>query len=311
MTLLKRMLAALGSLIVASANAGDVPCPSMTLRAVTTADGSGVTTISTALDGGADGGQHARQDASPQYLTSVIGSLHWIQGPKLVTIDGKATFAVPARFVFLGREDTDKLMELLQNPIERQYYLFSPIDFSWYGLISYAETGHISEHDVLNANELLEKIRLSTEASNKRRDATGWGRVVISGWRQLPSFDSLTKKLEWAVSALDADHVAVTNFNTRILGRTGILSVDLVADESQFETAVLDFRAAMKSLRFVAGQKYEDYRQGDQMASYGMSQLVANETRPRGDVPLSEWGLAMFAAMSLIAIGRKSLRRRK
>jgi uncharacterized membrane-anchored protein len=99
----------------------------MTIRAVTTTDGSGVTTISTALDGGADGGQHARQDASPQHLTSVIGSLHWIQGPKIVTIDGKATFAVPARFVFLGREDTDKLMDLLQNPIERQYISLVPL----------------------------------------------------------------------------------------------------------------------------------------------------------------------------------------
>ncbi|MGF6787047.1 putative membrane-anchored protein [Paraburkholderia sp. 35.1] len=265
----------------------------------------------------ADDEQSVASVTSRQYVNSVIQSLQWIRGPRVVTIDKKAAFSVPAGFLLLKEGDTDRLMKLLQNPIQRQYYFFCPPDFSWYALISYTETGRVLPNEQLDPKAILDSIKANTQGSNLERDASGWGRISVSGWRRLPRFDERTKRLEWAVSAVDSEGVAVTNFNTRILGRTGIVSVDLVVEDAGFEAAISSVRDAMRNLAFLPGERYEDYRDGDPTAKYGVSGLVADGTREGHGATLSGWlvvmfsGMILFAGMVLFGIARRASRGRK
>jgi uncharacterized membrane-anchored protein len=67
----------------------------------------------------------------------------------------------------------------------------------------------------------------------------------------------------------------VVNYNTRILGRRGVTSVTVVADPEGLDEAVRDFKTVIQNFSYVNGERYDEYKQGDKVAEYGLAALVA------------------------------------
>jgi len=204
-----------------------------------------------------------------------IKSLHWIYGPKEVTLGSMAKFKVPEGYMFLEPEDTAKLMEIYHNsPSYKDEYYFGPKDFKWFGIFSYDDTGHVSDKEEIDADSLIKTIKEGTEQANKYREEKGWEPMHITGWRYKPFYDFETKRLSWAIDATSGGQ-QITNYNTRILGRTGVTSAVLVVNPDKLEEVVYTFNDVVNGYKFNDDKKYSAFKDGDKVAKYGLAALIA------------------------------------
>ncbi len=210
---------------------------------------------------------------SPEQAQKVLKSLSWIEGPTVVDVGVNARFMVPANYVFLNPADTQRILELMQNPSSGKQSYFGPKDMRWFALFEYDETGYVPDDEKIDAVEILDSIRQGTEVANKERAKRGWAPVEVLGWKYQPFYDPATKRLEWAIDGQSGND-KVINYNTRILARTGVTSAVLVADPSILQTAVPEFKSAVSGYEFIQGQRYAEFKPGDRMAEFGLAALI-------------------------------------
>ena len=65
------------------------------------------------------------------------------------------------------------------------------------------------------------------------------------------------------------------NHSVRLLGRGGVMHADLVADPAQVGSAVDAFDNILGGYSYVTGQRYSEWREGDKVAAYGLTALIA------------------------------------
>ena len=208
------------------------------------------------------------------HQNAIIESLDWINGPKFVNVGLNASFNVPEGYVFLNPQDTATLMELIQNPKSLNEYFFGPNDMHWFGLFSYEDTGYVKDDEKIDASSLLESLKAGTEAGNKIRIQKGWPTMTILGWKYKPFYDPQTKRLDWAIDGI-SDNVPVINYNTRILGRSGVTSVTLVTGPDNLQADVADFKNTVDNYQFNSDNQYSAFKEGDKIAEYGLMALIA------------------------------------
>ncbi len=215
-----------------------------------------------------------QSDGAANEYQQALSQLNWIKGPKSVDLFNKASINIPQGFVFLSPADTQKFMTLNHNLSDQEEYLFAPDDLRWFGIFSFSGDGYIKDNDKIDDSKILESIKSNTEEGNQQRREKGWGQMHVVGWKIPPYYDGETKHLEWAINAKDDNDAAVINFNTRILGRTGVTSVVLVADPQTLDQAVREFKDSIKTYDYASGERYAEYKAGDKVAEYGLAALI-------------------------------------
>ena len=178
-------------------------------------------------------------------------------------------FALPGGYVYITRG----LMALYQNPISTEEYYVAPVDERWFSVFSYDDTGHIKDDEEIDADALLESIRAGTEAGNRERRDMGWPEMKIIGWQYKPRYSEESNRLSWAVLA-ESDGQQIVNYNTRLLGRTGVMSATLVAAPETLDQSVAEFEAMLTGFDYKPGNLYAEYKDGDKLAAYGLAALV-------------------------------------
>jgi uncharacterized membrane-anchored protein len=229
--------------------------------------------LAAASSAGALAQGNADNDAAAIQARETLKNLNWIRGPQTVTVFDVASITVPPGYVFLNPEDTQKFNTLSQNPSSGTEYLLAPEDLRWASFLSFRPDGYVKDDERIDAASILDSIKRGTRASNKERRKRGWPEMTIIGWKRPPSYDSQTKRLEWAINAA-TDHSSVINFNTRILGRRGVTSVVLVVDPERLDTAVGEFKASLGTYTYSSSERYAAFRPGDRIAQYGLGALV-------------------------------------
>lgn len=205
-----------------------------------------------------------------------LAELDWQVGPTEGSISNKAKIHVPDGYVFLGKEDTKKLMEMMENIPGENEYVFAPNDLSWFAVFRFNPVGYVKDDETLDPKSLLDTVTRGTEQANVERRKRGWSTMTILGWRFQPRYDKQNNLLEWAFLAKeDRTNSQIINYNTRLLGRTGVMEVVLVADPAVLDTSVAAFKKAIKGYSFVSGERYADYRKGDRVAEFGLAALIA------------------------------------
>src|SRR3546814_19375565 len=64
------------------------------------------------------------------------------------------------------------------------------------------------------------------------------------------------------------------NYNTRLLGRRGVMEVVLVADPQTLDASIASFQELVPGYELGAGEKYAEFREGDHVAEYGLAALI-------------------------------------
>jgi len=208
--------------------------------------------------------------------TPNIEEVKWQDGPSVGNLSSIATIQVPGGYVFADANDTRILMEEMKNPISGiEMGFIAPEDLDWFVVFEFDDDGYVpdDDKDSLDADAMLESIKKGTEAGNKERLQRGWPTMTIVGWEQKPRYNTATNNLEWAVKARGEGGLII-NYNTRILGRSGVMRLTLVADPNTLAPTLSKFKDLLAGYVFNQGQKYAEYKQGDKMAKYGLAALV-------------------------------------
>lgn len=217
-----------------------------------------------------------------------LSNINWQIGPGKVDLGAHAEIHLPKGYRLAGPDDARLLLEAMENPTSGNEFLVAPPSYGsvwaalfgstkdWFVVFEFDPMGYVrdDEKDSLDADAMLKSIREGNTQSNKERQRRGWATLEVVGWEEPPNYDPETNNLVWAVRA-QSEGRPVVNYNTRLLGRRGVMVVNLVADPDELAAAVPAFKDLLKGYSFKPGQRYAEFRAGDAVAKYGLTALVA------------------------------------
>jgi uncharacterized membrane-anchored protein len=150
----------------------------------------------------------------------------------------------------------------------------SQADEEWFATLRYEPEGYIKDDDRIDGDEILSAIREGTGEDNKERVQKGFKAIRIDGWSDPPRYDKSVHHLVWALDVSDDEGKSV-NYNTRILGRKGFVSINLVTAPERLAGYKPQAAALLSSTTFTKGARYEDFNEKtDKVAEYGLAGLV-------------------------------------
>lgn len=203
----------------------------------------------------------------------------WVAGPTHVRLGDIAEMTLPGGYRFADAEATQMLMEAMGNPSSGQEMgLIAPDgEGDWFIVFEYDPVGFIEDddHEEIDADALLKSISQATEAANEQRREMGGGELHVTGWSEPPYYDPNSNNLKWALEAVDEVGGSVVNYNVRLLGRGGYMSATLVSDPSLLATHKPEAERLLQGFSYVDGKRYADFIDGDKLAGYGLTALIA------------------------------------
>ncbi len=234
-------------------------------------------------------------------------AIDWQEGPCKAAIGNIAEIQVPEGFQFTGASGTQTVLQILENPVAgNELGLMMPLDedVNWFIVFEFDDCGYVKddEKDELDADAILKSIREGNDRANEERRRRGWSGLEIVGWEKSPAYDPQSNNLEWAIRG-QSEGESVVNYNTRLLGRTGVMSANLVVDPSEMSSALPQFQSLLNDYTFQTGKKYSEFRSGDKIAKYGLTALVTGGVAAvalKAGLFKKFWKLIVFA---VIAVG--------
>lgn len=241
-------------------------------------------------------------------LADQMASLNWVRSPSTVQITDKANLKITGNQLYLDSIETNKFLKMNGNlPRMNSYTLLEGKEF-WFAIFDFTAEGYVKDNEKINADELLKALKEGNVKSLEERKKQGLAPLYLDGWYIPPRYDTETKRLEWATKLRDETNTPLINFTTRILGRSGYMSVTLVSSPENLDRDIKSFKAALKNFDYVNGERYSEWREGDKVAAYGLGALVvggaAAAVASKGGFKFL-WAIALAAFAGLFGIFKK------
>ena len=191
-----------------------------------------------------------------------------------------ATLDIPTGYRFLNGEDAAKLMEAYGNLPSTYDGMIATDSLDWLVLFEFEKSGYVKddEKDELNAKKLLSTMQEQQELGNEYRQERGLEPMFLDGWAVEPKYNETTNNLEWGLLLRSGSSGQFVNYNTKLLGREGIMNVTLICDLDKLPTVLPTYQDLLLGHKYNSGKSYADYRQGDKLAEYGLTALIAGGT---------------------------------
>lgn len=224
---------------------------------------------------------------APADPTAFEKGLHKRTGDVVVS-GADAVLHLGSKYYFLdAAEAKDVLVKIWGNPPSSANDVLgivmpadkTVLDNSWGAVITWNGTGYVTDDDASTANydKVLDDLRAGEADDNAERKQQGYPGMHIVGWAQPPSYDKAQHSLIWARDfKIDGAPADALNYDVRVLGRKGVLSMNMLWDMphlSEVRAAAADFG---KVATFNSGSTYAEYNAStDKAAGYGLAGLVA------------------------------------
>lgn len=260
------------------------------------------------------------QAAYQEHVQELTKDLHYQEG----TADlpgGVAHLDLPKGFRYLNPADAKKVVvDLWGNPPQSANDILGLVvpageeltsGESWAIVLSFEEDGYVSDKDAdkIDYNDLLSQLKENSRKVNEARKAQGYDTMELTGWAVTPRYDHDSKVLYWAkrYSVPDADEDTL-NYDVRVLGRRGVLSLNGVAGISRVNDIGTATPAIVSMVKFNDGHKYADFNPStDKEAGYSLAGLVlggAVAAKIAGKVGLlAKLGAILVAGKKFVVLG--------
>jgi uncharacterized membrane-anchored protein len=202
---------------------------------------------------------------------------HWIDTPGIVDLGHDISLTLPERHAYLNGPEAAKL--LAKNGSFHNDNLVGLVvgkaeGSTWFVTIRYDEEGYVKDTDPIDSAELLKAMKDGTEEANEERKQRGFPAFHVTGWSEEPYYEKSVHHLVWAL-LVHGEKVDSVNFNTRVLGRRGVVSLDLVCDPGDLTADKPEVADLLAGTAFKPGARYEDFEvKHDKVAQYGLAGLV-------------------------------------
>jgi uncharacterized membrane-anchored protein len=213
---------------------------------------------------------HSQENATLQK----VQALSWKDTAAPGNIAGKATFKLDGGLRLLDAPSTSEFLTLLGNLPQANSYIVAKRNLEWFSVFSFAPEGYVVDDEKIDADALLKALKERNAQSESERKSKGLPSLFLEGWFIPPRYDEITKRIEWATLLRNDGGEKTVNFSTKILGRSGHMSVILVSDPERLNADIKEFKSALTGFEFVQGERYAEWKQGDKVAAYGLGALV-------------------------------------
>lgn len=252
--------------------------------------------------------------AAKKFYDSVDASMKYETG-EIKLSNGVAKLNVPSGFKYLNAEQSKYVLtELWGNPPSENILgmIFPENDGpgtegSYAFIITYQPIGYVKDDDAadIDYDELLKSMQDDEKAENEQRAKDGYQSVHTLGWAQKPFYDKTNKTLHWAMKLQFGRHESQTlNYDVRILGRKGILSLNAVAGISELELVKKDIDKVLHIASFTEGNTYGDFDSNvDEVAAWTIGGLVAGKVLLKAGVWAGILKFGKFIIIGIAALG--------
>jgi uncharacterized membrane-anchored protein len=236
------------------------------------------------LAAGSLGAQEQQQEFDPEAFNA---SLKYQSGTVSLR-NGLATLNLPEGYRYLDPDQAQRLLvEGWGNPPgDKPLGMIVPAainpmtDEGWGVIITYVEDGYVKDGDAakIDYDEMLTEMQTATREGNAERVQAGYSPMELVGWAERPHYDAAAHKLYWARELkVDTFSTHTLNYDVRVLGRQGVLSLNAIAGMQQLPTVQRDMQGVLNFVEFNEGNRYADFSDGDKVAAYGIGALVAGK----------------------------------
>ena len=261
----------------------------------------------------------AAADEIPAQAQAFLKSLHPETGN--VSVPGaQATLKLEKGYSFLpASEAQDVLTRLWNNPPDKDVLgMILPSEDmkvlldekAWAVVVTFVDEGYVSDEDAakLDYNQMLKDMQDDSKDDNAERLKQGYPAIELVGWAEPPHYDAASHKLYWARNlkfkkADGSSDGASLNYDIRVLGRRGYLSLNAVAPIDQLAQVRADMPKVLEMTEFNEGERYTDYNaKTDKAAAYGIGALVAGGIAAKAGL-FAKLGALLLAFKKLIVVG--------
>lgn len=225
----------------------------------------------------------AQEATSPD--SDPLAALNFLDGTQTIE-SADAVLALDEQFRFLAQADARRVLEEFWGnpPDDTVLGLVVPAAVrldqpdSWVAVVTYSEDGYVSDADAhaIDYDAMLRDMKDGAVEENEMRREAGYPTVELVGWASPPRYDAANKKLHWAKElAFEGDDGHTVNYDVRVLGRRGYLSLNAIGNLDQLAAMQAGMERLIPQVEFVAGERYADFDAStDKVAAYGLAALV-------------------------------------
>ncbi|MBV7529668.1 DUF2167 domain-containing protein [Chitinophaga sp. sic0106] len=272
-----------------------------------------------------------------EQVNHIIDSIRSTQKYETGTIQlpgGKAEIKIPAGFKFLNAEQSKYVLtKLWGNPEANAANTLGMIfpeksdpfsDSSYAFIVEFEDIGYVKDDDAekIDYDEMLKTMQKEEKGENEERAKAGYAAIHFVGWAQKPFYDKENKVLHWAKEIHFDDHEAganTLNYQIRILGRHGILSLNAVCTMQELPLVKADISKVLHMATFTEGNTYFDFDpKVDDVAAWTIGGLVAGKILAKvGFFALilkflaAGWKFIVLGFLALVGYLRKFIGRKK
>jgi len=257
-----------------------------------------------------------------KFVDSVQKAMNYQTG--IVPLQGGfAKLNIPDGFKYLNAAQSKYVLtELWGNPPREDVLgMLFPVDGdpfaekSYAFIISFDSMGYVKDTDAddINYDDMLKDIQKEEVEENKSRIQKGYEPIHMIGWATKPFYDKTNKVLHWAKNLKFGNETYNTlNYEVRILGRKGVLSMNAVATMDELEFVKKDIDKVLKIPAFTEGNMYKDFDSNiDNVAAWTIGGLVAGKVLLKVGFFAKFWKIIVLAVAAAGAgikklLGKKS-----
>ncbi|MFB6455286.1 DUF2167 domain-containing protein [Chitinophaga sp. Hz27] len=226
------------------------------------------------------------------YIDSLRGAMKYQTG--LVQLPGgEAELKIPAGFKFLNQSQSQFVIEKLwgnppENAAKALGILFPEkadcfTENSYVFIVEYENMGFVKDDDAekINYDDMLKQMQKEEVEENKERQKNGFSTIHFVGWASKPFYDKEHKVLHWAKEIHfgdDEEKANTLNYEVRILGRKGVLSLNAVCSMKELPMVKANIDQVLNMASFTNGNTYADFDpKVDKIAAWTIGGLVAGK----------------------------------
>lgn len=268
--------------------------------------------------------------AYQEHVQELTKDLHYQEGSADLP-GGMAHLDLPKGFRYLNPADAKKVVvDLWGNPPQSASEILGMVvpageeltsPESWAIVLRFEGDGYVSDKDAdkIDYDDLLSQLKESSKKSNDARKAAGYGTMDLTGWAVPPRYDKESKVLYWAkrFDIPDEDEDTL-NYDVRVLGRRGVLSLNGVAGISRVNDIEAATPAIVSMVQFNDGHRYAEFNpKTDKEADYSLAGLVlggavaakvaakAGLLAKLGAILVAAKKLVIFAVLGVVVLFKK------